>query len=95
MEAIEGVADRLFEAPPERVRAAVARGDLALRTRDATPSGFALFDETVGIGGDDDQTGPMTVFVDTDDDLARERGDRVYRSVRADSEPLSPPASED
>jgi predicted transcriptional regulator len=82
------VAEKLFETYPERAREAVERGHLALRTREDLPYGLAVFDERVGIGGYDERTGLMQVFVDTDSPIAREWAERVYTSVRADSEPL-------
>jgi predicted transcriptional regulator len=88
------VVDRLFESSPERARDAVERGHLRLRTREALPYGLAIFDDRVGIGGYDDRTGAMEVFVDTDSPIAREWAERVYRSVRADSEPLELDAEE-
>lgn len=85
---IEPVREVTFEASPERAREAVERGHLRLRTREALPYGLAVFDDRVGIGGYDDRTGAMEVFVDTDSPIDREWAERVYRSVRADSEPL-------
>ena len=80
--------DKLLETYPERATAAVDGGHLTLRTRDALPYGLAIFDERVGIGGYDEATGAMQVFVDTASPIAREWAERVYASVRADSEPL-------
>lgn len=82
------VAEKLFETYPARARAAVDRGYLALRTRDDLPYGLAIFDGRVGIGGYDEDTGLMEVFVDTDTPIACEWADRVYASVRASSEPI-------
>jgi hypothetical protein len=66
---------------------------LKLRTRDALPYGLALFDgenrDRVGIGGYDEETGTMRVFVDTDTAIARAWAERVYGTFRRDSEPLS------
>ena len=83
------IVEKLFETYPERAREAIDRGHLALRTRDDLPYGLAIFDACVGIGGYDKATGLMQVFVDTDDPIACEWADRVYVSVRADSEPLA------
>jgi predicted transcriptional regulator len=82
------IMEKLFETYPERAREAIDRGHLALRTRDELPYGLALFDERVGIGGYDETTGLMQVFVDTDSPIACEWAERVYASVRADSNPL-------
>jgi predicted transcriptional regulator len=82
------IVEKLFETYPERAREAVDRGHLTLRTREDLPYGLAIFDDRVGIGGYDERTGLMEVFVDTDSPIAREWAERVYASVRADSEPL-------
>ncbi|SIS04550.1 helix-turn-helix transcriptional regulator [Natronorubrum thiooxidans] len=82
------IAEKLFETYPERAQEAIDRGHLTLRTRDDLPYGLAIFDEHVGIGGYDETTGLMQVFVDTDASIACEWADRVYASVRADSDPL-------
>lgn len=82
------IVEKLFETYPERAHEAIDRGHLALRTRDDLPYGLAIFDECVGIGGYDEATGLMQVFVNTDDPIACEWADRVYASIRADSEPL-------
>lgn len=82
------ILEKLLETYPTRVTEAVDRGHLTLRTREELPYGLAIFDECVGIGGYDERTGLMEVFVDTDSPIAREWAQRVYTSVRADSEPL-------
>jgi predicted transcriptional regulator len=82
------IVEKLFETYPERAREAIECGHLALRTRDELPYSLALFDERVGIGGYEETTGHMQVFVDTNDPIAREWAERVYASVRADSNPL-------
>ncbi|MFD1647510.1 helix-turn-helix transcriptional regulator [Haloarchaeobius litoreus] len=85
---LPSIVEKLFETYPERAAEAVERGHLTLRTRDDLPYGLALFDDRVGIGGYDERTGQMQVFVDTDSPIAREWAERVYASVRADSEPI-------
>ncbi len=82
------IVEKLFETYPDRATEALDRGDLTLRTREDLPYGLAIFDECVGIGGYDEATGQMQVFVDTDSPIAREWAERVYASVRADSKPL-------
>lgn len=82
------IAEKLFETYPDRASEALDGGHLALRTRDELPYGLAIFDDRVGIGGYDESTGLMHVFVDTDAPIACEWADRVYASVRADSEAL-------
>jgi predicted transcriptional regulator len=85
---IPNIAEKLFETYPERAKEAVERGHLTLLTREELPYGLAIFDERVGIGGYDERTGQMQVFVDTDSPIAREWAKRVYASVRADAEPV-------
>ncbi len=85
---VPSVAERLFETYPERAREAIESGHLVLRTRDELPYGLAIFDDRVGIGGYDEATGLMEVFVDTDAPIAREWAERVYASVEDDSESL-------
>ncbi|WP_254521957.1 helix-turn-helix transcriptional regulator [Natrinema caseinilyticum] len=82
------IIEKLLETYPERAREAIDRGHLSLRTRDELPYGLAIFDERVGMGGYDETTGLMQVFVDTDAPIAYEWANRVYASIRADSEPL-------
>lgn len=86
---LPSVVESLFEGHPERVAEACERGDLTLRTREALPYGLAIFDGAVGIGGFDETTGAMEVFVDTDATIAREWAERVFEAYRDDSEPLA------
>jgi predicted transcriptional regulator len=88
---LPGVAEKLFEAYPDRANDAIEQGHLTLRTREQLPYGLALFDERVGIGGYDDRTGLLEVFVDTDSPIAREWAERVFASVRVDSDPVGGP----
>ncbi|MGM0591669.1 MAG: helix-turn-helix transcriptional regulator [Halobacteriota archaeon] len=83
---LPAAAERLLET--EWGREALGRGRFTLRTREALPYGLAVFDGRVGIGGYDEETGQMRVFVDTDDAIAREWATRVYETYREHSEPL-------
>lgn len=85
---LPGVVDTLFETYPERAEAAISDGHLRLRTRETLPYGLAIFDDRVGIGGYDERTGSMTVFVDTDAAIAREWAERTYEIFRDRSDPL-------
>lgn len=83
------IVEKLFETYPTQATEAVESGHLTLLTRDDLPYGLAIFDDSVGIGGYDGTTGQMEVFVDTESPIAREWAQRVYASVRADSEPIA------
>ncbi len=85
---LPGAVEKLVESYPDAATEAVESGHLTLRTRDDLPYGLALFDDRVGIGGYDAETGQMRVFVDTDGPIARQWADRVYRAVKADSDPV-------
>ncbi|MFW5905923.1 MAG: helix-turn-helix transcriptional regulator [archaeon] len=82
------IAEKLFETYPRQAADAVEHGHLTVRTRADLPYGLALFDDRVGIGGYDEETGLMQVFVDTDSPIALEWAERVYASVRVDSDPV-------
>lgn len=82
------IVEKLFETYPEQATHALDRGHVTFRTRSDLPYGLAIFDDRVGIGGYDEETGLMPVFVDTDSPIARQWAERVYESVRADSDPL-------
>lgn len=79
------IAEKLLERYPAQANEAIDHGQFTLRTREKLPYGLAIFDERVGIGGYDDETGLMQAFVDTDSPLAREWAERVYASIEADS----------
>lgn len=83
------VIEKLCSTAPERASEAFESDHLTLRTRDALPYGLAIFDNRVGIGGYDKETGQLRVFVDTDAAIAREWAESVYASFRADSDPLN------
>ena len=80
--------ETLLDTYPERTSDAMERGRLRLRSREALPYGLAIFDDRVGIGGYDDDTGVLRVFVDTDATIAREWAEGVFDLYREDSEAL-------
>ncbi|SIR83060.1 Predicted transcriptional regulator, contains HTH domain [Haladaptatus litoreus] len=80
--------EKLVETYPEPATDALERGHLKLRTREALPYGLAIFDDRVGIGGYDERTGTMQVFVDSETTIARKWAERVYDVYRERSEPL-------
>jgi predicted transcriptional regulator len=82
------VVQSLSSGADDRVRQRRRDDHLKLRTRDALPYGLALFDDRVGIGGYDEETGTMRVFVDTDTAIARAWGERVYETFKTNSIPI-------
>ncbi|XVH31940.1 helix-turn-helix transcriptional regulator [Haloferacaceae archaeon DSL9] len=85
---LPSTAETLLSRGSSGTRAAIDRGDLTLRIRGALPYGLALFDDRVGIGGYDEATGALGVFVDTDDPVAVAWAHGVYETYRGDSTPL-------
>ncbi|QLG29432.1 transcriptional regulator [Halorarum halophilum] len=79
------IVEKLLDRYPAQANEAIGRGQFTLRTREKLPYGLAIFDERVGIGGYDDESGLMQAFVDTDSPLAREWAERVFASIEADS----------
>jgi predicted transcriptional regulator len=82
------VVEQLRADDPDRLDAILETGDVTIHTRAALPYGLAIFDDRVGIGGYDEETGAMRVFVDTDTAIAREWAERVYDTYRRRSTPL-------
>ncbi|WP_254547426.1 helix-turn-helix transcriptional regulator [Halomarina pelagica] len=80
--------DGLLASYPEQAERVLETGRLTLFTREALPYGLAIFDDRVGIGGYDEDTGLLRVFVDTDAERAREWAERVYELFKEDSDPL-------
>ncbi|WP_458205985.1 helix-turn-helix transcriptional regulator [Haladaptatus sp. NG-SE-30] len=87
--------ERLVETYPDRATSALDRGHLKLRAREAFPYGLAIFDDRVGIGGYDEKTGVLKVFVDSDTAIARKWAERVYAVYRDRSESMVEPVSHD
>ncbi|WP_136590049.1 helix-turn-helix transcriptional regulator [Salinigranum halophilum] len=87
------VVGTLQDSENDRIRRRLRDDHLKLRTREALPYGLALFDDRVGIGGYDEETGAMRVFVDTDAPIARAWGERVYETFKQNSTPVRADAS--
>jgi len=93
---LPAVVDNLLETYPDQVADAVDRESLALRTRETLPYGLAIFDDRVGIGGYNEETGLIEVFADSDSAVAMAWAEHVFESYRNHSEPLDvPPVSAD
>lgn len=74
---------------PEEYRAAVDSGSLTVLTDEALPFGLALFEDRVGVGGYDDETGMLRVFVDTDDPEAYAWGESLFERYRERATPFT------
>jgi len=84
---LSAVVEEMVAAYPDAIAAAAESGQLTLSTHDDLPFGLAIFDDRVGLGGYD-ETGLLSVFVDTDAPAAREWTLDRYRDYRAEAEPL-------
>jgi len=69
---LPSVVESIVENHSEDVADAIDRGSLTLSTHSDLPFGLAIFDDRIGLGGYDEDTGILKVFVDTDDEQARE-----------------------
>jgi len=72
------VVEQIADSHPDQLREAVESGQLELYTSDDLPCGLALFDDRVGLGVYDEETGMLTAFADTDDPDAVRWGERLY-----------------
>lgn len=84
------VADQIAGSYGEELSNAMASGKLELYTRESLPFGLALFDDSVGLGAYDGQTGMLTVFIDTDEPDALAWGEQFYEFYRDDAELFEP-----
>lgn len=82
---LPSVIDDILETYPEEVKTTVASGNLRLSVHDDLPFGLAIFDEYVGIGGYDEETGMLRAFADTADPEAREWALEQYERYRAEA----------
>ncbi|WP_255198495.1 helix-turn-helix transcriptional regulator [Halorarius litoreus] len=72
----------------DELEAALDSGLLTLSKHGGLPFGLAIFDDRVGLGGYDDETGMLRVFVDTDDPAARDWALDLYEQYRVEATPL-------
>lgn len=66
------VIDQIVSDYGEEAADAIDSGHLTLWVAEELPCGLAIFDEWVGIGAYDDETGMLEVFVESDDPAVRE-----------------------
>lgn len=83
------IVERLAADYPDLAADAVDSGNLTIHLHDDLPFGLALFDDHVGIGGYDDATGVLSVFVDSDDPSAIRWGEQLFERHREEATPLS------
>lgn len=86
---LPSVIDDIMDTYPEEVKKTVASGNLRLSTHEELPFGLAIFDDRVGIGGYDEETGMLCVYVDTDDPGAREWALVEYERYRSEATPAT------
>lgn len=72
----------------------VERGQLTLSTHEDLPFGLAIFDDRIGLGGYDPDSGMLRVFVDTDDPDAREWALQRYERYREAADVVAIPKPE-
>jgi len=78
----------ILTTDPDRGTEALDSGNLSLWTHEDLPCGLAVFDDRVGIGGYDEETGMLSVFVDTDDPDAREWALALFEHYKQEADPL-------
>lgn len=82
------VVERLAATHPEEVETLAACDHLEVLVHDDLPFGLALFDDRVGLGGYETETGVLRTYVDTDDPDALAWAEDVYERYRAEAEPV-------
>ncbi|MCU4800523.1 hypothetical protein OB920_09090 [Halobacteria archaeon HArc-gm2] len=83
------VIDQIVSDYREAVAGAVESGHLTLWVAEDLPCGLAIFDDRVGIGAYDDETGMLEVFVESDDPAIREWATESFATVRESATSLS------
>jgi len=84
--------EAVLASHPEQASAAIESGNLTVLTNDDLPCSCAIFDDRIGLGGYDRETGIMRVAIDTDALEARRWAEALYDSYRRDARPLDPEA---
>jgi len=85
------VAAHIRRAYPERERRVRESGHLELWLNDDLPTArLTIFDDRVGVGGYDPDTGVLAVYVDTDDPAVREWAVSTFEAVRREATPAPP-----
>lgn len=91
---LPAVVDELTTAYPGATAAAMNSGQLTLWTHDGLPFGLAIFDDCIGLGGYDPDSGVLRAFVDTDDPDARRWALDLFESYRETADRVELPLLE-
>lgn len=84
------VASNVLATHAEHCSEPLASGNLTVRVHDGVPPcGISIFDDRVAVTGYDDDSGTVTVLVDTDDPAAREWAKSTFETYRRDARPLT------
>ncbi len=79
------VVESIVEEYPDDIAEVADSGRLTLSTHSNLPFGLAIFDDRIGLGGYDAETGMLRTFVDTDDDRARTWALDLYDEYREEA----------
>ena len=82
------VVERLAATHPKEVKTLSACDHLDVLVHEDLPFGLALFDDRVGLGGYEMETGVLRTYVDTDDPDALTWAESVYESYREEAVPV-------
>lgn len=85
------VAQQIADSYPDELDEARESDRLELFTSESLPFGLALYDERIGVGAYDSDTGMLKIFVDTDNPEAIKWGESLYEYYRNDADPFFPP----
>jgi predicted transcriptional regulator len=89
---LPSVVEDIVDTYATEIAAAVESGHLTLSTHEDLPFGLAVFDDRVGLGGYDSETGMLRAFVDTADPGAREWALDLYERYREAATPMELPS---
>lgn len=91
---LPAVAEDIVHTYPEEVRDAMDTGLLTLSTSSDLPFGLAIFDDRIGVGGYDPETGMLRAFADTANPDARDWALDEFRRYRDAAAPFELSAAE-
>jgi predicted transcriptional regulator len=85
------VAEDITSTYPDAIEPLLESGQLTLSTHGALPFGLAIFDDRIGLGGYDPDSGLLSAFVDTDDPGARAWALALFDRYEGSAEPVTTP----